>query len=89
MHSGSLFGEEVLDDHFLHVTMSKVRSSYCFERLDAILTVFPDADEYSRGKRNGELAGRFESRQSTFGSLVRCAPVTFKICSKRFNHRSL
>ena len=89
LHAGSWLGEEVLHDHFLHVTVTSVRVGDSHQGVDAISARFADTDQDPRRERDLELAGRFQSREATFGSLVGCTAMAREIVTQRLDHHPL
>jgi len=89
LHSGARFGQEVLDDHFLHVSVTFVRRGDCFERGDAIGAVFADADEDARRERDLQFAGPFERVETTLRDFVGRTAMAGKVVAQGLDHHSL
>ena len=64
VHRGAGLGQEVLDDHLLHVAVAAVGRGDGLEGLDAVGAVLADADEDPGGERDAELAGGLEGGQA-------------------------
>ena len=79
VHGGAGLGQEVLDDHLLHVAPAGVAGGDGLERLDAVGPVLAEADEDPGGERNGELAGRLERGEPALGLLVGAAAVGVEV----------
>ena len=73
------FGQEVLHDDFLHVTVTPMRVGDGDEGFDAIGTRFADADQDAGGERDLQFAGDLESGESTLGGLVGRTTMTGQI----------
>ena len=87
-HGGAWFGQEILNDDFLHVTVLVVRTSYCVERVESFLTAFADAHEQSGGERYAKLPGKSKCVESASWFLVGREAVRGKI-GQRLQHHSL
>ena len=67
MHRGARLGQEVLDDHLLHVAVAaRGRRAMASERVDALGAGLADADEDAGGERDrgSPAASRVASRRS-------------------------
>ncbi len=64
------FGQEVLDDHLLHVPVASVEVGDGLEGLDAVGPGLADADEDPGGEGDGQLAGGLEGGEAPLGGLV-------------------
>ena len=71
VHRGAVLRKEVLDDHLLHVPVTRVGGGDGLERGDAVVAVLADSDEDAGGERDRQLARGFERRQPAVGCLVR------------------
>ena len=98
-HGGALcidvpsFGQEVLDDHLLHVPVPAVRVGDRLQRVDALRARLADPDEDPRGERHARAAGRLERREPALRRLVGRAGVRAarfaEARRERLDHHSL
>ena len=89
MHRGAGLGQEVLDDHLLHVAVAAMRRGDRLERGDAVGAGLADADEDAGGERDRELAGGLERGQAPLGRLVGRAAVAVEVVAERLDHHPL
>ncbi len=69
-HRRTRFGQEVLDDHFLHVAVALVRVADGDERVEPLGARLADPHEDPGGERDRGAAGGLERGQPAFGCLV-------------------
>ena len=70
VHRRARLGQEVLDDHLLHVAVAAVRGLDGQQRLDALLPGLPEPDEEAGGERDPCPAGRLQRGQAALRRLV-------------------
>ena len=88
-HRGARFGQEVLHDHLLHVTVPSVR---CGDRLQGGQPVglrLADAHQDPGGERDAQLPGPLQGRQPAFRGLVRGTSVRGQVGTQRLDHHPL
>src|SRR2546423_1093859 len=64
VHRGARLGQEVLDDHLLHVTLALVARRDREQRLDAFLARLADADEDAGRERDAGATRGLERRET-------------------------
>jgi len=69
-HGGAGLGQEVLNDHLLHMAVSTVTRGNGFQCFDAIELGVANADQDARGERDLLLAGCFEGGEAASGGFV-------------------
>ena len=69
-HGGARLGQEVLDDHLLHVPVAGCEAGDGLQRGELARPVVADADQDAGGEGDGQLAGRLEGGQASRGFLV-------------------
>ena len=89
LHAGARLGQEVLHDHFLHVSVASMRFRDRFEGRQTIGASLAESDEDARGERDAELSGIFERGQSTSRILVGRTAMTGQVIAQRFDHHAL
>ena len=75
VHRGARLGQEVLHDHFLHVTVFEVRVRDRDERVDALGARLADADEDAGRERHTRAAGGVQRGEAAGRRLVGRAVV--------------
>ena len=74
-HGRAQLGQEVLDDHLLHVAVAAMAGGDGLQRLDAVPAGFADAAQDAGREGDGQLAGVLERGEAPLGRLVGRAPV--------------
>ncbi len=74
-HARARLGAEVLDDEFLDVAVPQMHGAQREQRFDALRAGLADADEETRGHRDGEAPRRLERGEPRGGLLVGRAMV--------------
>src|SRR2546423_553939 len=64
VHCGAGLGQEVLDDHLLHVAVAAVAGGDGLQGLEAVGPALADADEDPGGEGDGQLTRRLERGQA-------------------------
>ncbi len=89
VHRRAGLGQEVLDDHLLHVAVAAVGIGDGLERGEPIGPVLADPDEDAGGERDAETAGGVEGGQATLGQLVGRPVVGGQVGPQRLDHHPL
>ena len=87
MHGGARLGQEVLDDHLLHVPVAGVALANGEQGVDALGARLADPDEDPGGERHACKTGRFERRQTAGRGLVGCAVMRSARLAQSFGER--
>ena len=92
-HRRARLGQEVLDDHLLHMSVSRVRVADRHQGLDALGAGLADADEDAGGERHLGTARGLERGEPALGRLVGRAGVRpaglAEPCGQRLDHHPL
>jgi hypothetical protein len=88
-HRRSRFGEEILDDDFLHMPVLNVALGDGGERVDAVDLGLADPDEDAGGERNREPASSVEGGEPAPGRLVRSSSMGNQIGPQGLDHHPL
>ena len=89
VHGGTRLGQEVLDDHLLHVAVALMQCRDGLERFDASGARLADADEDAGGEGDGEPTCGVERGQATGRGLVGRAAMTVERGVERLEHHAL
>ena len=88
-HGRARLGQEVLDDHLLHVPVAGVRVGDGAQGGQLVGPVVADADQDPGGEGDGELAGRLQRGQPAGRLLVGRAAVGVEALGQRLEHHPL
>ncbi len=88
-HRGARLGQEVLDDHLLHVAVAGVGSGDRLQRVDPVLAVLADPDQDARRERDPQLARPFQRGEAAGGQLVRRAAMARQVLAQALDHHAL
>ena len=89
VHRGPRLGQEVLDDHLLHVPMAGVAGGDGGERRQPVGPALADPDQEAGGEGDGSHAGRFQGGQPALGRLVGRRPVGGQVRVEGLEHHPL
>ena len=87
MHGGAGLGQEVLDDHLLHVSVASVALANREQCVDALGARVADPDEDPRREGHARDAGSFEGRKAPCRRLVRGAVMRSTGLAQPFGER--
>ena len=82
-------GEEVLDDHLLHVAVAAVGGGDGLQGLDPVGGVLADADEDAGGERDGEPPAASRVARRRAGALSGAPAVAVEVVAERLDHHPL
>ena len=88
-HRGARLGQEVLDDHLLHVAVAGVGGGDGLQRVDPVLAVLADADQDARRERDPQLARALQRGEAAGGQLVRRAAMARQVLAQALDHHAL
>ncbi len=90
VHGGARLGQEVLDDHLLHVAVARVRGGDRLQRREPVGAVLADADEDPGGERDRRARPAASSVASRRSGVLSGAPRwAARSASERLDHHPL
>ena len=88
-HGGAALGQEVLDDHLLHVAVTVMRFGDGNECVNPVGAGFADTDEDAGGERDRQLASPVQGGQTPGRHLVGRAPMGIEVVAQALDHHAL
>ena len=88
-HDCSWFGQEVLDDDFLQMSPSLMRTGQSHESIDAIAPCLADTHENAAGEGNLQISGGAQGVDAALGFFVGRSAMAIEIVAQRFEHHAL